>query len=47
MNEELRKIAIEAGAPEEVIDTLWFSIFCQNFAHLLLEMAEAECREVS
>ena len=46
MNEALREIAILAGAPEEVIDTLWFNIFCQNFAHLLLEMAEAECREL-
>ena len=44
MNEELRKIAEAAGAPDEVIDTLWFSIFCQNFAHLLLEMAEDECQ---
>ena len=47
MNPALKEIAQAAGAPEEVIDTLWFSIFCQNFAHLLLEMAEAECRELS
>ena len=42
MNEELRKIAEAAGAPVEVIDTLWFNIFCQNIAHLLLELAEEE-----
>ena len=42
MNEVLRNIAVNAGAPKEVIDTLWFNIFCQNFAHLLLEIAEEE-----
>jgi hypothetical protein len=42
MNEELRNIAILAGSPEEVIDTLWFNIFCQNFAHLILQLAEEE-----
>lgn len=40
MNEELRAIAEEAGAPVEVIDTLWFNVFCQNFAYLLLEVIE-------
>lgn len=44
MNKELRKIAEAAGAPVEVIDTLWFSIFCQTFAHLLLELVEEECK---
>ena len=42
MNEALREIAVEAGAPEEVLDELWFNIFCQNFAHLILLAAEAE-----
>lgn len=42
MNDALREIAVEAGAPEEVIDTLWFNIFCQKFAHLILVEAEAE-----
>ena len=42
MNEELKNLAIMAGAPEEVIHTLWFNIFCSNFAHLLIkEMEEA------
>lgn len=40
MNDELRKLVIAAGAPEEVIDDLWFSIFCQTFAHLLIEEME-------
>ena len=44
MNQALRKIAVAAGAPEEVIDDLWFNIFCQNFAHLILLAAEAECQ---
>ena len=42
MNEELKQIAVAAGAPEEVLDDLWFNVFCKNFAHLLLEMAEEE-----
>jgi hypothetical protein len=44
MNEALRDIAVEAGAPEDVLDTLWFSIFCQNFAHLILLAAEEEMK---
>ena len=42
MNEELKAIAVEAGAPEEVLNTLWFNIFCQKFAHLLIEELEKE-----
>ena len=45
MNKALREIAVAAGAPEEVLNDLWFSVFCQNFAHLLLEMAEKEVLE--
>lgn len=44
MNQELKQIAVEAGAPQEVLDTLWFNIFCQNFAHLILLAAEEECK---
>jgi len=43
MNEILQELAVEAGAPAEMLNELWFHVFCQNFAHLLLEMAEAEC----
>ena len=43
MNDALREIAVAAGAPEEVLDTLWFNIFCLKFAHMLVELAEAEC----
>lgn len=42
MNEFLKEIAVSAGAPNEVINELWFNIFCQKFAHLLMvEMEEA------
>lgn len=42
MNEVLREVALEAGAPAEVIDTMWFNIFCVKFADILLTMAEEE-----
>jgi hypothetical protein len=44
MNEELRKIAIQAGAPEDLLSSLWFNIFCQKFAHLLLQAAEDDMK---
>lgn len=40
MNEELKKIAVAAGAPEEMLDELWFNIFCQHYANLILEAIE-------
>jgi hypothetical protein len=40
MNEELKKLVIEAGAPAEVMDQLWFSIFCKNFAHIIMKACE-------
>jgi hypothetical protein len=40
MNLELKQLAIDAGAPAEVINNLWFSIFCQQFAHLILLQCE-------
>ena len=36
MNDELRALAIMAGAPDEVMDELWFSMFCKQFTHLLI-----------
>ena len=42
MNDRLRAIAVEAGAPVEVLNTLWFNIFCQKFAHLIVEELEKE-----
>jgi hypothetical protein len=40
MNEELKQLVLKAGAPEEVLDELWFHIFCQQFADMLLTEME-------
>jgi hypothetical protein len=42
MNPELIKLAQAAGAPQEVMDQLWFHVFCIKFADQLLTMAENE-----
>jgi hypothetical protein len=42
MNNELKKLAQQAGAPEEVLNELWFGIFCQQFADVILTNAEQE-----
>ena len=42
MNEYLKELAIKAGAPNEVLDQLWFNIFCQQFADLLITEMEKE-----
>ena len=42
MNEELRQIAIEAGAPEDMLNEFWFNIFCVKFADAILTLAEEE-----
>lgn len=46
MNTELKKLAQQAGAPEEVIDTLWFNIFCMKFADAILTNAEQEMLKI-
>ena len=40
MNTELERIVRAAGAPEEAMDQLWFVVFCQQFAHLLIAEME-------
>ena len=40
MNTELERIVRAAGAPEEVMTELWFVVFCQQFAHLLISEIE-------
>jgi hypothetical protein len=45
MNDELKALAVEAGAPEEVLNTLWFNVFCQKFAYLLANELEKSCEE--
>ena len=42
MNQELQAIAREAGAPEDMMNALWFNVFCMKFAHLILLAAEEE-----
>jgi len=42
MNDELKKLVIQAGAPKEILNDLWFNIFCQKFVDLLLTQAEEE-----
>lgn len=45
MNAELMKIVKAAGAPKEVINDLWFQLFCYKFAYLLTEEFERECTD--
>ena len=40
MNAELERIVRAAGAPEEAMDQLWFVVFCQQFANLLISEME-------
>ena len=40
MNAELERLVRAAGAPEEVMTELWFVVFCQQFAHLLISEIE-------
>jgi len=48
MNAELRKIAVEAmGGESEVFDKLWFNIFCQKFAYLLVNEFEQSLEQES
>lgn len=42
MNDDLRHLAVQAGAPEEVLDMLWFNVFCQRFAYILINALEDE-----
>ena len=40
MNEYLKELAIKAGAPVEVLDQMWFNIYCQQFADVLIAEME-------
>ena len=42
MNEELKNLALQAGASNALCNELWFNIFCQKFAHLIIEQMELE-----
>ena len=39
MNEQLRKLVEQAGAPADLLNEIWFHVFCQKFANLLLTLA--------
>lgn len=45
MNDALKELVLEAGAPEEVINELWFNLFCIKFADILLTLAEETVSE--
>jgi hypothetical protein len=40
MNNLLKELAINSGAPNEVLDELWFNIFCQKFADQIITLLE-------
>jgi hypothetical protein len=42
MNENLKRLVEAAGAPEQVMDRLWFAVFCEQFADILLHEVERE-----
>lgn len=44
MNEELRQIAEDAGAPEDMLNSIWFNLFCVRFADMILTLAEEELK---
>ena len=46
MNELLKQFAVEAGAPKEVLDKLWFNIFCQKFADRIITELEKDAELV-
>lgn len=46
MNNELKKLAVQAGAPAEVLDELWFNLFCMRFADVILTNAEQEVLKI-
>jgi hypothetical protein len=46
MNEELKQLVLKAGAPKEVLDELWFNIFCQQFADVLINEMEERNEQI-
>ena len=45
MNEALKALAVEAGAPDDMLNKLWFNVFCQKFAYLVAEELSRELPE--
>ena len=46
MNEELKTLVLQAGAPVEVLHQNWFNNFCMKFADVLLTQAEVEIFDI-
>jgi hypothetical protein len=46
MNNELKKLAQQAGTPEQVLNELWFGLFCMKFADVILANAEHEMNKI-
>jgi hypothetical protein len=46
MNEELKAMVLQAGAPVDVLHQHWFNNFCMKFADVLLTQAEAEIFDI-
>jgi hypothetical protein len=42
MNEQLLALILKAQPPKQVLDKMWFHVFCQKFANVLLEEVEKE-----
>jgi len=42
MNEALREMAVRAGAPEAMLNEIWFHIFCQKLVDEVITEMEAE-----
>lgn len=42
MNEALKELVVRAGAPEQVMDQMWFHVFCQKFAGVIFDELEKD-----
>jgi len=42
MNDELREMAVRAGAPDAMLNEIWFHIFCQKLVDEVIAEMEQE-----
>lgn len=45
MTKDFEQLIRASGAPEEMMDQMWFIIFCHKFADNLLTLAEQELED--
>lgn len=38
----MEQLIRQSGAPEEMMDQLWFRVFCANFAHSIIKLIEGD-----